>query len=97
MNLRVIEGGRETTWEVPGTQVAALEMRAPQAGDVRLEADRRLKRLNYDHWRNRQIVAGIAIPREIRYLAMQIEFVAERLGALEGIPLDYRSDVYWPG
>lgn len=97
MNLRVIEGGRDTFREVPSIDMSDLEQLAPQRADVRLEADRRLRRLGYDRWRNRQLATGLPMPRDVRYLAMQIEFVAETLAALANIPSDYRADVYWPG
>jgi hypothetical protein len=36
------------------------------------------------------------VPREIRYLALQIGYVAEAIGRLADIPADFRSDSYWP-
>ncbi|MBP2559278.1 hypothetical protein J2857_002029 [Neorhizobium galegae] len=45
---------------------------------------------------SRNIETGIPVPREIRYLAMQIGFVAEAIVGLADIPVDYRSDFYWP-
>ncbi|MCJ8520744.1 hypothetical protein ABID21_003966 [Pseudorhizobium tarimense] len=94
MNLRVIEGGRDTLRELTDVEVPGF---SPRKADVRREADRRLKRLDYDRWRTRELATGIRMPRELRYLAMQIEFVAERLTALKEIPADYRADAYWPG
>lgn len=91
MNLRVIEGGLAGAADVPGFKV-----RVPRHEDVRREADRRLRRIGYDRWRSRQIATGAPMPREIRYQAMQIEFVAERLSTLPMIPTDYHSDIYWP-
>jgi hypothetical protein len=40
---------------------------------------------------------GVPVPRDLHYLGLQIEFVAEKLGGLSPIPMDYQSDVYWPG
>ncbi|MFN7024375.1 MAG: hypothetical protein ACK4QP_07600 [Pseudorhizobium sp.] len=96
MNLRVIEGGRHTFWEVPSIDISDIEPPGPQRADVRLEADRRLRRLGYDRWRNRQLATGLPMPRDVRYGAMQIEFVAEKLASLTEIPADFRADVYWP-
>ena len=97
MNLRVIEGGRGTFCEVPSLDILDSDPTPPQSADVRREADRRLRRLDYDRWRNRELATGLPMPRDVRYLAMQIEFVAQKLAALPAIPADYRADVYWPG
>jgi hypothetical protein len=96
MNLRVIEGGRDSVREVTGPDMAYLELRVRQSADVRREADRRLQKLDYMRLHTRQLATGIPMPREIFYLAMQIEFVAKALASLADIPADYRSDAYWP-
>ncbi|MBP1847992.1 hypothetical protein J2046_006277 [Rhizobium petrolearium] len=93
MAFRVIEGGLSarssafagTTGDAPPTQE-----------DVLREAERRIRAIGYDRWRNREAVTGIPVPREIRYLAMQIGYVAEAIGRLADIPADFHSDVYWP-
>ncbi|CAD7046747.1 hypothetical protein REJC140_04131 [Pseudorhizobium endolithicum] len=91
MNLRVIEGGRRDAEAVD--LVAILPARADE---VRREADRRLRALDYERLSNRERMTGVPVPREIRYLAMQINFVADTLSALGVIPADFRSDRYWP-
>ncbi|MEQ1409343.1 hypothetical protein ABK249_31030 [Neorhizobium sp. Rsf11] len=93
MAFRVIEGGLAarspafagTTGDAPPTQE-----------DVLREAERRIRAIGYDRWRNREAVTGIPAPREIKYLAMQIGYVAEAIGKLADIPADFHSDVYWP-
>lgn len=94
MNLRVIEGGLAA---LHADDMAGLALRrAPQRIDVEREAARRLARLGYDRWRNRQQGTGIPMPRTVHYSAIQIEFVASTLSALAPIPADFRSDIYWP-
>lgn len=97
MNFRVIEGGRATVQEVPSLDLADIELPVPKRADVRHEAERRLRKLDYERWRTRELATGAPMPREVRYMAMQIEFVAEKLAALAVIPADYRADIYWPG
>ena len=92
MNLRVIEGG----WR-DAEAVDLVETLPTMASEVRREADRRLHALGYQRLLNREMVTGIPIAREVRYLAMQIDFVAGALSALTDIPADFRSDRYWPG
>lgn len=92
MNLRVIEGGRQDAEVVD--LVAILPVRA---NEVRREADRRLRKLDYERLLNRERATGTPVPRDVRYLAMQIDFVADALSALADIPADFRSDRYWPG
>ncbi|TDK38833.1 hypothetical protein E2F50_01425 [Rhizobium deserti] len=98
MALRLIEGGR-----VDAASTAAdhylpgrLSNCIPDKSDVRREAERRLQVVGYPKWHDRQAATGISMPREIKYLAMQIGYVAEALSALSTIPLDFRSDIYWP-
>jgi hypothetical protein len=93
MKLFVIEGGR--------TNAAidiVFEMHAatPSRNDVRAEAARRLKAIGYEDWRVREFVTGISMPSALKYLRMQIDFVAETISHLERIPEDFRSDTYWP-
>jgi hypothetical protein len=38
----------------------------------------------------------VPVPPDLHYLGLQIEFVAEKLGDLSPIPMDYQSDIYWP-
>lgn len=91
MNLRVIQGGLRDQQLLD----AATPLRTSPF-DVRREADRRLHALDYDRYLTRERAVGIAVPREIRYLAMQIDFVARTLSSLADIPEDFRSDRYWP-
>jgi len=88
--FRVIEGGLSVRpW-------AAADQAVPSREDVLKEADRRIKAAGYETWRNRETLTGIPIPREIRYLAMQIGYAAEAIVRLAEIPVDFRSDAYWP-
>ena len=90
MALRVIEGGRaiglstDTQDGVPGK------------AEVACEAERRLQAIGYLKWRNREAATGMSMPREVKYLAMQIGYVAQALSELAAIPQDFRSDIYWP-
>lgn len=93
MAFRVIEGG------LSARSAAFADMTgdaAPTQEDVLREAERRIKAIGYDRWRNREAATGIPVPREIKYLAMQIGYVAEAIGRLADIPADFHSDVYWP-
>jgi len=90
MKLRVIEGGLRDQRSLD----AAEAMRT--SFDVRREADRRLDALDYDRHLTRERAVGVAVPRAIRDLALQIDFVARTLSSLEEIPEDFRSDRYWP-
>ncbi|MBP2238361.1 hypothetical protein J2Z31_004898 [Sinorhizobium kostiense] len=85
MRFRVIEGGKaiETT---PVTGSAT----------VREEAERRIRASGYEQWRVRSLATGAPIPSSIRYLKMQIDFVAEKLAQLSPIPHDFADDKYWP-
>lgn len=66
------------------------------AQDVAEEAARRMKAIGYDRWRSRELLTGIAVPRDVRYLALQIGYVADAIVRLGNIPADFRSDIYWP-
>ncbi|AGS23580.1 hypothetical protein [Rhizobium etli] len=93
MKFKVIEGGRG--------QVARVEV-CPEAGcgpsrdDVRREAARRLDASGYHTSRIREFATGAPMPGALRYLSLQLDFVAEALSRLDPIPLDFRSDAYWP-
>ncbi len=93
MTLRVIEGGPAVRAPLPDM---ASENRAPTLEDITREAERRIAATGMDKWRNREALTGMPVPRETRYLAMQIGYVAEVLGRLAVIPEDFRSDIYWP-
>jgi hypothetical protein len=93
MGLRVIEGGLAACVAKPA-DLAEGEM--PSRDDVLREGERRIRLTGYETWHNRETLTGIPVPREIRYLAMQIGFVAEAITRLADIPADYRSDFYWP-
>jgi hypothetical protein len=90
MALRVIDGGRATA--VP----ARKDNLVPGKQDIAEEADRRLQAIGYGRWRAREAATGILMPREVKYLGMQIGFVAQALSALASVPQDFRSDIYWP-
>ena len=89
MVFKVIQGGLA----MPSVAEEACDM--PTREDVYREAARRLSALHYEGWKRREAV-GISIPREVRYLAMQIEFAAQAIAELKRIPKDFRSDSYWP-
>ncbi|WP_226951448.1 hypothetical protein [Rhizobium terrae] len=111
MRFRVIEGGLADRPSKPADVAEVHEGlprrglmrdlmcdggRDPKRDDVLREAERRLKAAGYETWRNRHMLTGIPIPREISYLAMQIGYVADALGRLAVIPPDFDSDIYWP-
>ena len=93
MVFKVIEGGRGQ---------AALADEWPAAGhgpspdDVRWEAARRLNESGYHLSRVREFATGAPMPAALRYLSLQIDFAAEALSRLDPIPVDFRSDAYWP-
>jgi hypothetical protein len=90
MVFMVIEGGRATT------AVADLGYAGTGRVDVEQEAARRLNAIGYDRWERREQTTGVPVPREIKYLALQIGFAAEAIAGLRKIPSDFRSDIYWP-
>jgi hypothetical protein len=92
MKLFVIEGGTS----VAPDSVFEIGPAAPTREDVKAEAARRVRQSGYEDWSIRQFVTGTAMPVALRYLQMQISFVAEALSRLERIPDDFRSDTYWP-
>jgi hypothetical protein len=79
--FRVIEGGKH---------------HVPTKTGVFQEAERRITMTGYARLAARQTATGAAIPREVRYLPMQIRYAAEVLSALDPIPDDYAHDRYWP-
>lgn len=89
MVFRVIQGGLA----MPSVAEDACD--TPTREDVHCEAARRLSALHYEGWKRREAV-GVSMPREVRYLAMQIEFAAQAIAELKRIPTDFRSDFYWP-
>ena len=90
MVFMVIEGGRATT------AVADLGYAGISRIDVEQEAERRLNAIGYDRWERREQTIGMPVPREIKYLALQIGFAAKAIAGLRRIPSDFRSDIYWP-
>lgn len=85
MRFRVIEGGK------------AVETRSVTGpARIREEAQRRIRASGYEQWRVRSLATGAPIPSPIRYLKMQIDFIAEKLGQLNPIPQDFADDKYWP-
>lgn len=90
MVFRVIEGGLSAAAPVE-------ELRAfPGREDVEREASRRLQAIDYERLARRESVAGIPMPREIKYLGMQIRFAAQAIASLTRIPDDFCLDAYWP-
>ncbi|EJZ21180.1 hypothetical protein NE852_19855 [Rhizobium sp. Pop5] len=93
MIFKVIEGGRGQ---------AALANERPGAGcgpspeDVQREAARRLSESGCHLSRVREFATGVPMPAALKYMSLQIDFVAEALLRLDPIPLDFRSDAYWP-
>jgi hypothetical protein len=90
MVFRVIEGGLSAA--APVEQLRAF----PSREDVEREAARRLRAINYESLARRESVAGIPMPREIKYLGMQIGFAAQAIASLARIPDDFCLDAYWP-
>jgi hypothetical protein len=80
---------------VGGTSVGDAP-RLPNREDVSKEATRRLAALGYAQHNARALATGANIPNRIRHLALQINFVADTLMALNEIPTDFKSDMYWP-
>jgi hypothetical protein len=93
MKVFVIEGGKGNA---AGDVVFQLHAAKPALGDVMAEAARRIQASGYEDWRVREFVTGGSMPPALKYLRMQIEFVAEALLRLDPIPEDFRSDTYWP-
>jgi hypothetical protein len=93
MNLRVIEGGLSMA---AGAGARPDENPQPDKDDVAREATRRLGESGYHLSRLKEFAIGVAIPLELRYLKIQIDFAAAALSRLDPIPADFRSDGYWP-
>lgn len=68
----------------------------PNPQDVRREAVRRIKAAGFDEAAVRSFMTGRAMPDELRYFKLQVEFAGEALARLTPIPADFRSDRYWP-
>jgi hypothetical protein len=90
MRFTVIEGGMSAKPPAVGLEIG------PSINDVRREAARRCEALGINRLRTRHFVMGVPVPPDLHYLGLQIEFVAEKLGGLSPIPMDYQSDTYWP-
>jgi hypothetical protein len=93
MKLFVIEGGGAGA---ASTILFEVKSVAPTRDDVKAEAERRVRESGYEDWRVKEFVTGAVMPAALRYLQMQINFVAEAILRLERIPEDFRSDTYWP-
>lgn len=89
MNLVLIRGG-----QYDGS--AALEAAPLGAVHVSQEAARRLRRAGYPQARIRSLATGSPLPRPLHFFKMQVDFVARTLSALDAIPADFASDMYWP-
>ncbi len=96
MKLRVIEGGLSSTGN---RNDQASDCRSERGDisheDIGREAARRLGASGYHRYRILE-AAGVPMPPALRYLAMQIGFAADAIGRLDPIPVDFRSDLYWP-
>ncbi|MDB5526817.1 MAG: hypothetical protein JWM58_4580 [Rhizobium sp.] len=88
MYLRLIESGQTTVEFDAATLVSGH--------GVLMEAERRLRRAGYNRWHMRHLATGMAIPKPLQYLKLQIGWVAETLAGLDPIPADYADDKYWP-
>ncbi len=86
----VIQGGKSLASDDAKSAIG------PAPSDVRKEADRRRNAYGINTLRNRQMATGLAIPRDLHYLGLQIDFAAESLCKLLPIPEDFRADGYWP-
>ncbi|PDT13800.1 hypothetical protein CO670_26405 [Rhizobium sp. J15] len=91
--FKVIEGGRGQAVQM---EVQAEGNSGPSREDVRREAARRLSESGYHVSRVREFATGAQMPAALRYLSLQIDFVADALSRLDPIPVDFRSDAYWP-
>ncbi|MBB4066113.1 hypothetical protein [Gellertiella hungarica] len=89
MTLTLIRGGQAEA-------AADTTNGAIGAHQVRQEAIRRLRQAGYTQQHMRRLVTGISIPKPLEYYKMQVDFVAERLAALDPVPEDFASDIYWP-
>ena len=69
---------------------------ASGARAVLAEAERRLRAAGYERLRARALATGVEMPKEMKYLHMQIDFVAKTLSSLDVVPDDFRADRYWP-
>jgi hypothetical protein len=92
MGLIVIQGGKGVATDIAFETKPAT----PTLGDVKREAERRIRASGYEDWRVREFATGAAMPQALRYLQMQINFVVEAISRLEKIPQDFYSDTYWP-
>lgn len=90
MRFTVIEGGKSKDYNF----TARDGKPTPEA--VRREASRRRDILGLNRHRVREMAVGVPVPAKLRYLEIQIEFVAECLLNQDDIPEDFRSDKYWP-
>jgi hypothetical protein len=94
MRLVLIEGGlglSDGDQDQPKARICT-----PGPLDVGKEARRRLREAGWEQWQVKSVATGCAIPQDLRYIAMQINYVAEALARLATIPDDFRSDAYWP-
>ncbi|MFS8147023.1 hypothetical protein [Rhizobium sp. BR 249] len=91
MIFKVIEGGRGQAADTRPEEGCGASR-----DDVRREAARRLDESGCHISRVREFATGTPMPAALRYLSLQIDFVAEALSRLDPIPLDFRSDAYWP-
>lgn len=83
-------------FRVVGGHSTAEARHWPCRDDVRQEAQRRLNASGYTRHRAKALATGTDIPEAVRYYALQINFVVEKLTAIRPIPDDYQSDSYWP-
>ncbi|PZM09465.1 hypothetical protein [Rhizobium tubonense] len=93
MKFFVIEGGKGNA---AADIVFEVHSAGPGVNDVKAEAERRIRASGYEDWRVREFVTGAPMPSGLKYLRMQIDFVAEAISRLDRIPEDFRSDTYWP-
>ena len=93
MRFAVIQGSKDWADAPPS---AHAPVRGIDVEDVHAEARRRLKALKIDEWKVREFVTGIAMPDDVRHLAMQIEFASQAIARLSPIPSDFADDIYWP-
>ena len=89
MRLSVIEGGL-----LYAQQQADIDPVRPE--DVEAEAARRMRLGKVNEWRVREFVTGHAMPPDIKYLELQINFAMRAICKLYPIPADFADDLYWP-
>ncbi|MBW9118112.1 hypothetical protein JNB88_31350 [Rhizobium cauense] len=86
--FRLIEGGKAVPF--------AVEEVWDRQSMVVAEGRRRLQAAGVERYETRERVAGIAMPKSLKYFKLQVDFAVVALTQLSPIPVDYMLDGYWP-